>query len=124
MPSFNLLVDAVALAMDVSQSRATAASHNVAYANVPGARVQRADFARAQGLLTDVAQGETGSVTAMQAQRAEGISVVDAGDTGGDVSLDDEVVRLAEASGRYQALTDTLGRQFSLMSLALSGDQS
>jgi flagellar basal body rod protein FlgB len=124
MPSFNLLVDAVALAMDVSHSRATAASHNVAYANVPGARTQRADFGRAQGLLSDVAHGQAGAGGAVQAMRAAGIGLVDAGQAGGDVSLDDEVTEMVEASGRYQALTDTLGRQFSLMSLALSGDQS
>jgi flagellar basal body rod protein FlgB len=124
MPSFNLLVDAVALAMDVSHSRATAASHNVAFANVPGARTQRADFGRAQGLLTDIAHGQVGGESALRSMRAGGIGVVDAGQVGGDVSLDDEVTDMVEASGRYQALSDALGRQFSLMSLALSGDQS
>lgn len=123
MPSFNLLVDAVALAMDVSQSRAAAASHNVAYANVPGARMQRADFGRAQGVLDAVANGRTTVSGDLGAERAAGVGTVETG-TGNEVSLDQQVTDMAIASGRYQALTDALSRQFALMNIALSGDQT
>jgi flagellar basal body rod protein FlgB len=123
MPSFNLLVDAVALAMDVSQSRAAAASHNVAYANVPGARMQRADFARAQGLLDAFADGQSTVSSDIGAARAAGVGSV-AVSSNNDVSLDQQVTDMAIASGRYQALTDALSRQFALMNVALSGDQS
>lgn len=123
MPSFNLLVDAVALAMDVSQSRAAAASHNVAYANVPGARMQRADFARAQGLLDAVADGQSTVSSDIGATRAAGVGSVDMS-SNNEVSLDQQVTDMAIASGRYQALTDALSRQFALMNVALSGDQS
>jgi flagellar basal body rod protein FlgB len=123
MPSFNLLVDAVALAMDVSQSRAAAASHNVAYANVPGAHMQRADFAHAQGLLDAVADGQATGRGDIATARAAGVSTTDTG-PGEEVSLDQQVTDMAIASGRYQALTDALSRQFALMNVALSGDQS
>jgi flagellar basal body rod protein FlgB len=123
MPSFNLLVDAVALALDVSQSRAAAASHNVAYANVPGARIQRTDFARAQGLLDGVADGAAVREAEIGMARAHGVVQTVSG-SAGDVSLDGEVTEMAMASGRYQALTDALSRQFALMGVALSGDQS
>jgi len=124
MPSFNLLVDAVALAMDVSRSQATAANLNIASANVSGGRLHRADFARAQGLLIGMSHGELAMDGAVRQLRAAGIDMRDAGEAQGDVNLDDEVARMVEASGRYQALTDTLSRHFSLMSLALSGDQA
>jgi flagellar basal body rod protein FlgB len=123
MPSFNLLVDAVALAMDVSQSRAAAASHNVAYANVPGAHMQRADFARDQGLLDAVADGHDTVASDIGAARTAGVGSVEVAG-GDDMSLDQQVTDMAIASGRYQALTDALSRQFALMNVALSGDQS
>jgi flagellar basal body rod protein FlgB len=51
------------------------------------------------------------------------VSTTDTG-PGEEVSLDQQVTDMAIASGRYQALTDALSRQFALMNVALSGDQS
>lgn len=124
MSMHSLTVDAVGLALDMAQRRAEVASRNVAFANVPGARMERPDFARANDLLANVAHGdemdgvELGSVD-IHATTLEAPREVD-----GVMSVDDQVADLALASAHFQALSEALNRQFGLMSMALSGDQS
>lgn len=124
MSLHSLTLDAVGLAMDIAQRRAEVASRNVAFANVPGARMERPDFARANDLLAAVARGGDVSGTDLAAVDIRG-TVVDAPKTAdATVSMDDEVADLALASAHFQALSEALNRQFGLMSMALSGDQA
>jgi flagellar basal body rod protein FlgB len=124
----SLTVGAVGLALDMAQRRAEVASRNIALTNVPGSRMERPDFAAANDLLGRVAQGDAiprealGSVN-IRATTSQATFAVDGTSTGtGDV--DDQVADLARASAHFQALSEALNRQFGLMSIALSGDQS
>lgn len=120
----SLTVGAVGLALDMAQRRAEVASRNIAYTNVPGSRLERPDFSAATDLLQRVAQGDDmtrerlGGVdihaTATLAEAAPGVAA----------DLDGQVADLALASAHFQALSEALNRQFGLMSIALSGDQS
>lgn len=119
-----LTVDAVSLALDVAQRRAEVASHNIARVNVPGARMERADFASAMALLGRVAHGD-----AVASERLRSTVVGVSGTDrlladGAAVSLDDQVAEMALSSAHFQALSEAVNRQFGLMSIALSGDQA
>ncbi|HEY4145290.1 hypothetical protein [Pinirhizobacter sp.] len=117
--SNDLTVQAVRLGMDMATRRVELASHNVAYANVPGSKAERGNFDQAIGLLQRVAAHDD--------VRPEALASADlsqmATDANKSVSLDDEVSDMAMASAHYQALSEVLNRHFGLMSLALSGDQ-
>ena len=124
MSDSHLTIGAVSLALDMAQRRAEIASHNVANADMPSGTVQRVDFSSALALLQRVADGGQVEPSAFASADLEQVSTrrVDALDAG--VSLDHEVTEMALASAHYQALSEALNRQFGLMSLALSGDQS
>lgn len=118
----SLTVGAVGLALDMAQRRAEVASRNLAYANVPGSRIERPDFAAATDLLERVAGGDD--------VPRENLAAVDIRGTtaqafqGVDPDMDGQVADLALASAHFQALSEALNRQFGLMSIALSGDQA
>lgn len=124
MPTGNLTIGAVSLALDMAQRRAEVASHNIAYADVPGASVQRASFGGALSLLQRVAGGDAIDPAALAAVDVHGVSSQRADALEGGIRLDQEVTELALANAHYQALSEAINRQFGLMSLALSGDQS
>lgn len=120
----SLTVGAVGLALDMAQRRAEVASRNIALTNVPGSRMERPDFAAANDLLGRVAQGDAipreslGSVDIRATSSQPSLGVEGEGD------VDGQVADLALASAHFQALSEALNRQFGLMSIALSGDQS
>jgi len=120
----SLTVGAVGLALDMAQRRAEVASRNIALTNVPGSRMERPDFAAANDLLGRVAQGDAipretlGSVDIRATTSQPSLGVEGEGD------VDGQVADLALASAHFQALSEALNRQFGLMSIALSGDQS
>ncbi|HVI55110.1 MAG TPA: hypothetical protein VM621_08665 [Luteibacter sp.] len=120
----SLTVGAVDLALDMAQRRAEVASRNIALTNVPGSRMERPDFAAANDLLGRVAQGDAiprdtlGSVDIRATTSQPSLGVEGEGD------VDGQVADLALASAHFQALSEALNRQFGLMSIALSGDQS
>jgi flagellar basal-body rod protein FlgB len=122
----SLTVGAVGLALDMAQRRAEVASRNIALTNVPGSRMERPDFAAANDLLGRVAQGEViprealGSVDIRATSSPSTLAV----DGSGQGDVDGQVADLALASAHFQALSEALNRQFGLMSIALSGDQS
>jgi hypothetical protein len=68
----------------------------------------------------NVSRDALGSVD-IHATTSPAAVVVD-GTNGGD--LDGQVADLALAGAHFQALSEALNRQFGLMSIALSGDQS
>jgi flagellar basal-body rod protein FlgB len=122
---FSLTVDAVGLAMDIAHLRASTASHNIAYTDVPGATMRQASFGSAAGLLDSVAAGRDIDPARVTSARETELSEIDLPQQNlSEPSLDHEVTELAISSGRYQALAEALNRQFGLMSIALSGDQS
>ena len=124
MSDSNLTIGAVSLALSMAQRRAEVASHNIAYVDVPGGTVQRADFGDALSLLQRVADGGQMDADALGAARMDSVTTLRADTLDGGASLDHEVTELALASAHYQALSEAATRQFALMSLALSGDQA
>lgn len=120
----DITTEAVRLGLDLAQMRAQIASANIANANVPGARTERADFADALAALRNAAE-EPESGTARLAAitpeslRAEVQHVVAA--DANPTALDDEVAQLNVESVSYRALTEGLTRRFALMQLAISG---
>jgi flagellar basal body rod protein FlgB len=120
----SLTVDAVGLALDIAQRRAEVASRNVAFANVPGSRMERPDFARANDLLSAVAHGSDVDHADLASVDIRGTTTEAPRGIDAASSVDDEVADLALASAHFQALSEALNRQFGLMSMALSGDQS
>jgi len=118
--AMDMTVEAVRLGLDMASRRAEIATQNVAHANMPGTHLERGDFSQALGLLDRVADGAD-----VRAEDFSGASVDAMKETSDQsISLDDEVGEMALASAHYQALSEALNRQFGLMSLALSGDQS
>jgi flagellar basal body rod protein FlgB len=118
----DITTEAVRLGLDLAQVRAEIASGNIARASIPGATVQKADFADALGALGAAAKDEAGAGTRMQAisQQSLRSEIVQAGSIDA-ASLDDQVVELSTQGLAYRALTDGLSRHFALMQLAISG---
>lgn len=121
--SHDLTTQAVRLALAMNQLRAESASRNIAEASTPGARAERLDFARTQGLLAEVAaqpaNAEAGLDRALaQAAAQPGTPVADAVP---GINLDEQVADMASATLEYQALSESLNRHFGLMRLAITG---
>ncbi|MDZ4298832.1 MAG: hypothetical protein U0998_00535 [Moraxellaceae bacterium] len=117
-----LMLDAVRLSMGVEEARARVAAHNIAMANVPGSRPMRLELGDAMQALR-LAHGDTSAFEqALQSLQKMDLSmqVMPRHDVA-SVALDSEVADLSAASGRYQALADSVTRQFALMQLAMRG---
>lgn len=120
----DITTEAVRVGLDLAQMRAQIASTNIANANVPGARTERADFAEALAALRNAAeQPESGAdrlaAITPESLRADVQYVVAANSN--PTALDDEVAQLNVESVSYRALTEGLARRFALMQLAISG---
>ena len=120
----SLTIGAVGLALDVAERRAEVASHNVARANMPGARMERADFASSMSLLEQVAGGRYVTPAQLAESRVSIQTLPQTAADAGSSGLDDQVAEMAMESAHFQALSEALNRQFGLMSIALSGDQA
>lgn len=118
----DITTEAVRLGLDLAQVRAEIASANVARANVPGAMLQRADFADALDALEAAAKGDAGAEARMQAISQQSLrSEIGQSVAADAASLDDQVAELSTQGLAYRALTDGLSRHFALMQLAISG---
>lgn len=120
----DLTTEAIRLGINMARARAEVASTNIANVDVPGYRVQRANFAQAIGLLHRAVMQPS---MAGEQLRAAGAVVshgsVHLADPAADAaaSLDGEVAELETASVDFQSLTTVLSRRFALMQLAMAG---
>lgn len=103
--------DLVGLAMDVNSLRQAVTAHNIANVNTPGFQASKVDFSAAMERLQQ-APARVGG----RSDTASGFSLIET--QPGQVSLDQEIVRLNQIALHYQALARGLGRHFSLLSLA------
>ncbi|MEI7037470.1 hypothetical protein [Fulvimonas yonginensis] len=117
----DITTEAVRLGLDLAQVRAEIASANIARANVPGATLQRADFADALDVLGAAAKGDAGAGARMQAISQQSLRNQIGPVVADGTSLDDQVAELSTQGLAYRALTDGLSRHFGLMQLAISG---
>ncbi|HBZ46970.1 MAG TPA: hypothetical protein DEO93_06805 [Stenotrophomonas sp.] len=121
----DLTVDAVRMALDMSRMRAEVAGWNIVNASVPGASLFVVDQSAAQSALTvaagdDAAAGRQALATAegsVQAVISEQLDVV-------RPELDELVSESVTAGLQYQLLSESLGRHFGLMRLAVTGRNS
>lgn len=117
-----LTLDAVHLAMNLEQVRARVVAHNIATANVPGSRAMRMNVGEPLGQLRAALADPAllaQTLHALKAERPQKYQQTLPLDT--PLALDDQVAEMSAASGRYQALTDGVSRQFALMQLAMRG---
>lgn len=118
----DITTEAVRLGLDLAQVRAEIASANIAHANLPGATLQRGDFADALDALAGAAKGDMNANTRMQAISPQSLrNEIGQAGIADAASLDDQVAELSTQGLAYRALTDGLSRHFGLMQLAISG---
>lgn len=123
--SNEITVQAVRLAMGMSQLRAEIASQNISSANTPGASATRLDFGRSQGLLERAAGANDGEASGLLGALLDADASASADRSsamqGTAIQLDQEVADMSTATLKYQALTESLNRHFGLMRLAVTG---
>lgn len=121
----DLTLQAVRLAMSMSQLRADYASQNIAQASSPNAQAARVDFGRSQGLLEQAidAKGYNAEQLplALSAAALKPASGEHRDAIGTPINLDEEVADMSAATLKYTALSESLNRHFGLMRLAISG---
>lgn len=116
--------DIVRLALDAAQLRHTAISNNIANANTPGYTRQKVNFE--DQLVSASAALRTGSNAPGLSSLLGSISPVLAADTStgadlqGGVELEREMAELAKNVVRYEALLKGLGKEMSILSIAIN----
>jgi flagellar basal-body rod protein FlgB len=100
-------------ALDGLSARAVATAENIANANSPGFRPLRVTF---EDALAAAARGGEGSIRAVQ-PRTVGAPTAE------PVRIDLELATASATALRYSALTELLGRQMQIESLAITGDR-
>jgi|SRR5690606_8505402 len=115
----DITIDAVRLALGGQQLRAQVAAGNIAGAAVPGFRASRVELDSLQALLKSAIGSEVPA--GLGHVSAQGLAQIATDGTGAPVQLDAEVAEMVTASLDYQVLSESLGRYFGLMRLALSG---
>ena len=118
--SSEVTIDAVRLALSMQEMQARTASMNIANASKPDARALRLDFAVAQSLLADVAQGRVDGGDALELANLE-IRSLTPGSTPEAIQVDEQVGDMVASSVAYQSLSEALSRHFGLMRLATTG---
>lgn len=120
----DLTLEAVRVGLDLNATRMQIASTNIARADVPGARLEGADFSEALTALSEAAQGADTDPARLetitpQTLRADVQAFGPAG--ANPVALDDQIAELNADSVTYRALAVGLTRRFALMQLAIAG---
>lgn len=118
--SSEVTIDAVRLALGMHELQARTASMNIANASKPDARALRVDFAAAQSLLSDVAEGRVADAGTLEWANLEMRTAAPA-PTSDAILLDEQVGDMVSASTAYQSLSEALSRHFGLMRLATTG---
>lgn len=120
--SSDLTVDAVRTALDMSRTRAEVAGWNIVNASVAGASFFVLDQSAAASALA-LAAGPDGAAgrQALAAVRDSGSSLISERVGSERPGLDELVADSVAAGLQYQVLSESLGRHFGLMRLAITG---
>jgi flagellar basal-body rod protein FlgB len=114
---------ALALALDAASLRQQAIAANIANAGTDGYQPVAVDFeSQLDAARRELADGRTLSAESLAgvAPRLVADPAVSATGLPAQVSLDLEMAKLAQNGVQYQALAAALGKQFSLMALAVN----
>jgi flagellar basal-body rod protein FlgB len=120
----DLTTEAVRLALNVAHLRAEVSGTNIAHVDLPGYRLQRADFGQAMGLLHEAQlhpDMDTDRLQQLTQSALEDTVHAAHGRADAPVQLDSEVAELETANVDFHALTTILSRRFALMQLAMAG---
>lgn len=120
----DLTLEAVRVGLDLNQLRMEVASTNIARADVPGARLERADFSDAVDALQDAARYPDGDPGRLETTTPQTLrtNIGSLGPAGADTAvLDDQIAELNTDSVAYRVLATGLTRRFALMQLAIAG---
>jgi len=120
----DLTLEAVRVGLDLDQLKMQMAANNIARADVPGTRLESANFSEALAALHEATKdpyanpARLASITP-QTLRAD---IQPSGAIGTNlIALDDEIAELNADSVSYRALATGLTRRFALMQLAIAG---
>lgn len=120
--SSDLTVDAVRTALDLSRTRAEVAGWNIVNASVAGASFFVLDqSAAASALATAAGPDQAAGRQALAAVREAGVSLISEHQGSTRPGLDELVADSVAAGLQYQLLSESLGRHFGLMRLAITG---
>jgi len=118
----DLTVEAVRTALDLSRTRAEVAGWNIVNASIPGATFFVVDQAGAKSALAMAAGSDrVAGGQLLAAVRETGLSLIEERSDAVRPSLDELVADSVAAGLEYQLLSESLGRHFGLMRLAVSG---
>lgn len=118
----DLTVGAVRMALDLNKLRAEVASMNIVNAATSGAPMFVVDHAAVDAVLQAAASQDPESARqSLIDPESPTLTVVDTRYDLPRPSLDELVADSVSAGLNYQALTESLGRHFALMRLAISG---
>ena len=120
--SGDLTVAAVRMALDLNKLRAEVASMNIVNTATPGAPVFVVDHSAIDRVLQAAASDDPGGVGLQLIEsQAPTLAIVDTRYDLERPTLDALVADSVSAGLNYQSLTESLGRHFALMRLAISG---
>jgi flagellar basal-body rod protein FlgB len=120
--SGDLTVGAVRMALDLNKLRAEVASMNIVNTATQGAPVFVVDHSAVDAVLQAAAGENPGSVSQQLTEsQVPTLAVVDTRHDVERPTLDVLVADSVSAGLNYQSLTESLGRHFALMRLAISG---
>ena len=120
----DLTLEAVRVGLDLKSLQMEVASKNIARSDVPGARLEGANFSDAIAALQNAARDPGADPEQLRAITPQTLrtDVKPLGLAGGDaVALDDQVAELNADGVGYRALALGLTRRFALMQLAITG---
>jgi len=112
------IINTIRLVLNIEQLRAQNSAQNISLANVPNSQYYRMNKQQAINDLKNI-----GNNSVFESLISKPISSSNYFSSITDISLDSEVAELAAASGRYQALADSVSRQFGLLQLAIKGNK-
>lgn len=120
----DLTLEAVRVGLDLNQLKMQIAASNIANANVPGTRLERANFSEALSALHEAARDSGANPARLESITPQTLRT-DSQSSGvvaaNPVALDDEIAELNSDSVAYRALSTGLTRRFALMQLAIAG---
>lgn len=120
----DLTLEAVRVGLDLNQVKMQIAASNIAKADAPGTRLERANFSDALAALHEAWRdpGANPARLASITPQTLRTDVRPSGAAGANpVALDDEIAELNADSVAYRALATGLTRRFALMQLAIAG---
>ena len=118
--------------MSVTVKQHATAAANIANIDTPGYRAKALDFQRSfdaalggeAGAMVQTRAGHLGDAGGSAAGILEEVTGLPIRNDGNNVSIDQEMLSLAGASGRYNAAVTLLRRDFALLRYAISGGRN